>query len=159
MAEAATTKKALATRVWSVMFDVLIRTAPSRTKSLSRRGLTPNDSRALFSLDRHEGRPMRSLADAWECDPSNATWIVDHLETLGLAERRTVAHDRRVKPVFLTAKGHRARVALMKEFHQPPPELAALDRDDLETLSRILAKVSPNGRTASGRAPTRLKRR
>jgi DNA-binding MarR family transcriptional regulator len=102
-------RKALARRAWGVMFDFLTRTAPMRTRSLSKRGLTPNDSRALFSLELHEGRPMRSLADSWECDPSNATWIVDHLEALGLAERRTVAHDRRVKPVFLTAKGYKTK--------------------------------------------------
>jgi hypothetical protein len=28
---------------------------------------------------------MKSLADEWRCDASNATWIVDHLEKLGLA--------------------------------------------------------------------------
>jgi hypothetical protein len=56
------------------MFDLLIRSAPARTKSLARRGLTPNDARGLFSLDSGAGRSMRSLADEWECDPSNATW-------------------------------------------------------------------------------------
>jgi DNA-binding MarR family transcriptional regulator len=84
---------------------------------------------------------MRTLADAWECDPSNATWIVDRLEKLGLAERRAVPHDRRVKLVALTRKGKRTRSALMREFHRPPDELAALDVEDLETLERILSKL------------------
>jgi hypothetical protein len=53
------------------MFDFLMRSAPMRTRALADRGLTPNDSRALFSLDVDQGRSMRSLADAWECDPSN----------------------------------------------------------------------------------------
>jgi DNA-binding MarR family transcriptional regulator len=123
------------------MFDLLIRSAPARTRSLARRGLTPNDSRALFSLDPREGRSMRSLAEAWDCDPSNATWIVDHLEALGLAERRGVPHDRRVKLVVLTAKGQATRSALQQEFHQPPPEVATLDRADLEALERVLAKL------------------
>ena len=52
---------------------------------------------------------MRSLADEWQCDPSNATWIVDHLEELGLAQRQTVLHDRRVKLVVLTRKGQKIR--------------------------------------------------
>ena len=78
------------------MFDFLIRSAPHRTRSLAKRGLTPNDSRALFSLAADQGRSMRSLADAWQCDPSNATWIIDRLETLGLAERQAVASDRGV---------------------------------------------------------------
>lgn len=135
---------ALAGQVWSLMFDYLIRSAPHRTRSLARRGLTPNDSRALFSLAADEGRTMRSLADAWQCDPSNATWIVDRLETLGLAERRTVPNDRRVKLVVLTRKGQKTRAALLKEFHHPPPELAALDREDLEGLLRVLRKLPPS---------------
>ena len=56
---------ALARRVWQALFDLLIRSAPVRTASLARRGLTPNDSRALFSLDPRTGRSMRSLADEW----------------------------------------------------------------------------------------------
>jgi DNA-binding MarR family transcriptional regulator len=30
---------------------------------------------------------MRVLAQEWGCDPSNATWLVDRLEALGLARR------------------------------------------------------------------------
>jgi DNA-binding MarR family transcriptional regulator len=133
----------LARRVWRAMFDYLVKSAPRRTRALARRGLTPNDSRALFSLDAQQGRSMRSLADEWECDPSNATWIIDRLETLGLAERRGVANDRRVKLVALTPKGARTRSSLMKAFYQPPPELAALEREDLEALERALSKLAP----------------
>ena len=124
------------------MFDLLMRSAPERGRALAARGLTPNDARALFSLDTGEGRSMRSLADAWKCDPSNATWIVDRLETLGLAERKAVPHDRRVKLVVLTPKGLKTRTALLNEFHRPPAEFGALDVEDLEALERILAKLS-----------------
>lgn len=152
MPRPSTTKAALAGQAWSLMFDYLIRSAPERTSSLAKRGLTPNDSRALFGLARDEGRTMRSLADAWQCDPSNATWIVDRLETLGLAERRTVPHDRRVKLVVLTARGQRTRSALLEEFHRAPAELAALERDDLESLLRVMRKLMPGspGETPGG---------
>ena len=136
-------KAVLARHTWNLMFDFLIRTAPQRTASLGRRGLTPNDARALSSLDLHEGRPMRSLAEAWHCDASNLTWIVDRLETLGLASRKTVPNDRRVKLVVLTPKGQKTKAALMEEFHTPPPELLALDHADLEDLLRILEKLPP----------------
>jgi DNA-binding MarR family transcriptional regulator len=132
----------LAQRVWRAMFDYLVKSAPRRTRALARRGLTPNDSRALASLDVRQGRSMRSLADEWQCDPSNATWIIDRLEALGLAERRAVPDDRRVKLVALTAKGARTRSSMMQEFYDPPPELAALDREELEALERILAKLT-----------------
>jgi DNA-binding MarR family transcriptional regulator len=135
-------KLELARRVWRAMFDYLVASAPRRTRALARRGLTPNDSRALFSLDAQQGRSMRSLADEWHCDPSNATWIVDRLETLGLAERRAVANDRRVKLVALTPKGARARTSLMKEFYHPPPGLVALEGEELHVLERALSKLA-----------------
>ncbi len=124
-----------------MMFDFLMRTAPQRTGSLGRRGLTPNDARALSSLDSDVGRTMRSLADEWECDASNATWIVDRLERSGLAERRADPQDRRVKLVILTPKGVKMRAELMEEFHTPPNELLELSRNDLETLLRVLEKL------------------
>jgi DNA-binding MarR family transcriptional regulator len=137
---------ALARRVWRGLFELLIRSAPARTRSLARRGLTPNDSRALFSLDPRTGKSMRALADEWQCDPSNATWIVDHLEGLGLARRQPLLHDRRVKLVVLTRKGEKTRAALLEEFHHPPPEFDALERADLEALDRLLAKLSRGNR-------------
>jgi DNA-binding MarR family transcriptional regulator len=124
------------------MFDFLIDSAAQRTASLGRRGLTPNDSRALDSLDVGRGSPMRSLADAWQCDASNATWIVDRLEKLGLAERRTHAQDRRVKLVVLTAKGQKTKSELMEEFYTPPAGLLKLDRKTLDALQRALAKLT-----------------
>jgi DNA-binding MarR family transcriptional regulator len=136
------THEALARRVWQMLFDLLIRSAPVRTASLARRGLTPNDSRALFSIDPRTGRSMRSLADEWQCDPSNATFIVDRLEKLGLASRQPLLHDKRVKLVVLTRRGEKTRAELLQEFHQPPPEFDGLGRSDLEALERIVAKLT-----------------
>jgi DNA-binding MarR family transcriptional regulator len=136
------TTRTLARRVWQELFDLLVRSSPARTESLARRGLTPNDSRALFSIDPRTGRSMRSLADAWQCDPSNATWIVDRLEHLGMARRQAVLHDKRIKLVVLTRKGEKTRAALLEEFHQPPREFDALARADLEALDRVLAKLN-----------------
>src|SRR5229473_3117919 len=141
MAISSQTKAALARRIWQLMFEFLMRTAPDRGRSLGRRGLTPNDSRALASLNPQEGRTMRSLADEWECDASNATWIVDRLERFGLAERRTVAHDRRVKLVVLTPRGAKTKADLMEEFLAPPATLLDMDQSDLETVLHALAKI------------------
>ena len=131
----------LAREIWGRMFDFLMRTAPDRHRSLGRRGLTPNDARALSSLDREAGRTMRDLSEQWECDASNATWIVDRLERFGLAERREVPTDRRVRQVVLTARGERVRAELLEEFHTPPAELLQLSRKDLEALARALGKL------------------
>jgi DNA-binding MarR family transcriptional regulator len=139
--------------VWQALFDLLIRSAPVRTAGLARRGLTPNDSRALFSLDPRTGRSMRSLADEWQCDPSNATFIVDRLEELGFAVRQPLLHDKRVKLVVLTRAGEKTRADLLQEFHRPPAEFDGLDRGDLETLERIVTKLTaaPTSAVASRR--------
>lgn len=128
--------------IWGEMFDLLIRSAPRRTEGLSRRGLTPNDARALHSLHDSDGRSMRSLADEWGCDPSYATAVIGHLEELGLAERNPSPDDRRVTLVALTRRGKKLREDLLEEFHEPPPDFSKLDKADLEHLGRILKKLA-----------------
>jgi DNA-binding MarR family transcriptional regulator len=131
-------KAALAVETWKRMFDFFIRTGSQRVKVLARLGLTPNDSRALTALDVNDGRTMRSLADEWGCDASNATWIVDRLEKRGLAERRARPGDRRVKLVVLTPAGMKTRQRLLEGMYEPPPELLALPRASLEVLRTAL---------------------
>lgn len=148
-------KAALARDVWEKMFGFLMRTSPDRAQGLGRRGLTPNDARALGTLGPDEGKSMRSLAEAWGCDASNATWIVDRLERLGLAERRDVPHDRRVRLVVLTAKGRRIHEDLMDEFHTPPSELVEMERGDLEALQQALGKLPSQAAVRGRRTTTR----
>ena len=133
--------RALAADVWRRMFDFFLSTSGQRQRVLAELDLTPNDSRALHTLDRKEGRTMRSLADAWGCDASNATWIVDRLEQRGLAERRAKAGDRRVKLVVLTAAGVRTRTRLQKGMYEPPPELLAMSTAALEALGAATMKL------------------
>ena len=142
MARSPNSKAARGRRVWQLMFDLLMRSAPQRTQVLGRFGLTPNDSRALGSLDPHEGRTMRSLADEWQCDASNATWIVARLERAGLAERRSRPDDRRVKLVVLTPKGVKTKAEVLDAFHETPPELLELENADLVALERILKMLA-----------------
>jgi DNA-binding MarR family transcriptional regulator len=137
-------KGVLAERVWQLMFDYLMSTRPARDRSLESRALTPNDARALSNLSRKEGCPIGSLARAWACDPSNATFIIRRLEKAGLAERRTMPGDGRVKLVALTARGEKVRKELLAEFREPPPELLGLAFSDLESLAKILAQLRPS---------------
>jgi DNA-binding MarR family transcriptional regulator len=125
------------------MFDYLMATSPKRADALAQRGLTPNDARALWSLFENEGKPTGALAKAWDCDPSNATFIVDRLVRADLATRQESAKDRRVKLVTLTAKGAEVKRELMKEYLAPPPDLAALPEEDLNALVAILRKLQP----------------
>ena len=143
MAASTTGKDELARRAWALMFDFLVKTAPRRSDAMGRRALSPNDLRALSSLAGSDGRTMRSLADEWQCDASNATLIVDRLEADGFVERRPLPGDARFRVVQLTPKGRRTHAELLEEFHTPPAELLTLANADLESLRRILAKISP----------------
>ena len=109
--------------------------------------LTPNDSRALFSLDPRTGRSMQSLADEWQCDPSNATFIVDRLEELRLARRQPLLHDKRVKLVVLTLiPKKRARICSKSSISRRRNSTAWSPRP--EALERMLAKLAPDSSAA-----------
>src|SRR3954468_3189130 len=131
MARRTATKAALAEEVWRRIFDFIIGTAGHRNLILSQLELTPNDSRALTSLDQEPGRTLRSLAEKWRCDASTATWIVDRLQAKGLAERRPHPSDRRARLVVLTPVGAQTREQLLAGSYAPPPELLELSREEL----------------------------
>ena len=133
--------RALATQVWRQVFDLFVKTKGQREQMMQRLQLSPNDAKTLCLLDSAEAKPMRALAEACCTDASNATWVVDRLESLGLVERRAVPDDRRVKLVALTTRGAKTRSAIMQAMHEPPLEVLALDRNDLVTLGKILAKI------------------
>lgn len=141
MPRTSTAQANAAAAAWRRIFDYIVATAPERVAVLDRLGLTPAESRALHSLDPQAGRSMRSLADEWMCDPSNATWLVDRLEHQGLARRIAKDGDRRVKAVVLTTKGKRLRSALIASQYTPPRDLMALPQRDLEALSAAASKL------------------
>jgi DNA-binding MarR family transcriptional regulator len=140
----------VAAEAWRSIFDFIVLTTDHRISALARLGLTPNDSRALMTLDEHVGRTMRSLAAEWACDASTATWIVDRLEAKGLAERRSNPADRRVKLVVLTPSGSATRDEMVAATYTPPPELLALDDGQLRTLRDAVRSLP---RPPSSRGP------
>jgi DNA-binding MarR family transcriptional regulator len=134
-------KEHLASEAWRPLARFFFDTVRHRQRILGSEGLTPNDIRALMILDPSEGRTMSDLADAWGCDASNATFIIDRLEERALAERRTVATDRRVKLVVLTDRGATVRGRVLQRFFEPPPELLELSRADLEALREAATRL------------------
>ena len=147
-----TSKSALAREAWSDLFEFFIATRKERDPALAKFGLTPNDGKALWTLDLHTGKTMGALAAEWTCDASNATWIVDRLEKRGLAERRPSPTDRRVKMVVLTPEGAKTRDAVMAAFHEPPSLLLDLPRSDLEALHSIVRRLTTIAKGAAARA-------
>jgi MarR family transcriptional regulator, organic hydroperoxide resistance regulator len=134
-------KAAIAAEVWGTLLEVVMGQRSRFFGVLREFGLTPGDLRALSVLELEPPRPMGSLANAWDCDPSNVTWMVDRLEERGLVERRVNLTDRRVKTVALTALGARTKADLFARLHQPPDELLTLDRKTLQALNTSLANL------------------
>jgi DNA-binding MarR family transcriptional regulator len=134
-------KRDLAAAAWRPLAMFFFETARHRSEIFRTHGLTPTDAKALHALDEHEGKTMGALANEWFCDASNATWMVDRLEERGLAERRPMPNDRRVKLVVLTDRGTEVRRLLMDSLFEPPPELLTLDRADLQALRDAVAKL------------------
>jgi DNA-binding MarR family transcriptional regulator len=139
-------KAALAAEAWGPLIDFIVATGPRRSHVFGELGLTPNDGRALGSLDPAIGRSMRSLADEWGCDASTATWAIDRLVAKGLAERRAHDRDRRITLVTLTAAGDETGRRLRALVHVPPPELLELSEDDLVALREAAKKLPGLGR-------------
>ena len=103
--------------------------------------VSPPMLKAMLSLDPGVAQPMRALAEAWRCDASWVTGIVDGLEERGYVERRVLPTDRRVKVVELTALGEKAKAKALERLHEPPASIDALTKREQLTLRDILRKV------------------
>ncbi len=107
--------------------------------------LNPGAMNALLHLDAGEPRTMGSLAEAFKCDASHVTWLVDRLEEHGLAQRLSHPTDRRVRMVALTKKGERVRAQVEAKLFEAPDALRDLPADDLAKLCKLLHKIAPDG--------------
>jgi MarR family transcriptional regulator, organic hydroperoxide resistance regulator len=104
-------------------------------------GLTFTQAHALRLLEPDAPLPMRSLAELLVCDASNVTGVADRLEARGLVERRSDAHDRRVKVLAITPRGAELRERVLELITQPPPGILALPEADQQTLRDILRRA------------------
>jgi DNA-binding MarR family transcriptional regulator len=141
-------KEAIASEAWGALLDLSMSQRGRFFKILNEFALTAGDFRALFVLEPDVPRPMGALAQSWECDASNVTWMVDRLEERGLVERRAVPSDRRVKAIVLTPSGVKTKARLFERLHEPPLDFLALDRSTLEEIRDALAKLPPSLRAA-----------
>jgi DNA-binding MarR family transcriptional regulator len=126
--------------VWLLMNDLVLDNE-KRRKVSEALGMSFGRTRALRRIAR-KPMSMGELAAALAIDPANATAVVDELESLKLARRRPHPTDRRAKVVEATRKGKDMARRADEILGTPPPELSALDAEDLETLRRILETVT-----------------
>jgi DNA-binding MarR family transcriptional regulator len=137
----------LANDTWRRMTDLFLSRKGQVMEIAAAHGLNPGAMNALLFLEPGQPCSMGTLADAWKCDASNVTWLVDRLEEHGLAERRPHPTDRRVRTVALTRKGTKMRAQIQSKLFEAPASLRELSTTDLETLGRIMRKVAPEPHT------------
>ncbi len=109
-------------------------------------GLSPKQLVLIWRLPPGSTASMRAMGERLSCDASFMTGMVDRLEEDGLIERRPDPSDRRVTLIALTAAGAKLRGRALAALHEPPAEFGALDRDELDQLATLLAKVAGQDR-------------
>jgi DNA-binding MarR family transcriptional regulator len=131
---------AAAREVWVLMSDLVLDNQ-RRREVADAVGVSFGRMRAVRYLAR---RPMSmgELAGAMGIDPPNASVLVTELESLGLMRRRPHPTDGRAKLVELTRKGKAMARRANAIMATPPPALAELAPEDLDTLRQILERVS-----------------
>jgi DNA-binding MarR family transcriptional regulator len=129
--------------IWMLMSDLVLDNMRRREVSEAL-GMSFGRTRAIRRLAR-EPLSMGELAAALGIDPPNATVLVDDLEAQGLVRRRAHPTDRRAKVVEATRKGKTLARRADDILATPPAGLSALSGDDLDTLRRILERVSAPG--------------
>ena len=133
----------LAAEAWSLLLAYFMAHRDRTAGIAAELGLTLGEMKALLSLDPEGAKPMGALAEDWKCDASNVTWVVDRLEERGVAERRGLPEDRRIKTVAITPAGEKTRSELLKRLYEPTDEVLALPRADLLALIGALQKLVP----------------
>jgi len=101
-------------------------------------GLTAAQATALRELT--GPMTMGELAERMSCEPSNATYVVDKLENLGLLERRPHATDRRAKQLVRTPAGTELRGRLLELLAEESP-LSGLTHEEQGVLQELLHRA------------------
>jgi DNA-binding MarR family transcriptional regulator len=127
-----------AREVWLMMTDLVLENTRRREVS-DALGMSFGRTRAIRRLARAP-MSMSELAAALGIDPPNATAVVSELEAQGLVRRKPHPTDGRAKLVEATRKGKELARRADEILATPPPGLAALGAEDLETLRRLLSR-------------------
>ncbi len=122
------------------------RTATIFAQALEPLGLRPPHFGVLRLIDADPGLTQQELAQRSLIDPSSMVAVVDELEELGYAERRTHPADRRKHAIHLTGDGkrmlERAQTVAVETTKEILAPLTADEVDELRLLLRKLAGVA-----------------
>ena len=117
-------------------------------------GLHPRHFGVMTLVAANPGLSQQQLHTMTAIDTSSMVALIDELEALGLAERRLLPDDRRVRSIFLTTEGERMLERLRKlAAEQVSSFFAPLDRQERRELYRLLRKLAATslaGQAANG---------
>ncbi len=108
-------------------------------------GQAPRYFGLLSLIEANPGLPQGKLAEAIHLVRSSLVPIVDKLEIEGIVERRSSKGDRRLKAVWLTAKGKKVLSRLRPHVAAHEQRLTAgMSKEDKVALLRLLQRVDVN---------------
>lgn len=108
-------------------------------------GLTRSQWWILAHLSRHDGMIQSDLANVLDLGKAALGGLLDRLETSSFIERRADDHDRRVKRIYLTAKGSKMIEEMRARSHEMSERmLKGLDVKARHALADYLALVKAN---------------
>ncbi len=108
-------------------------------------GATRSQWWVLAYLSRHDGMIQSDLANVLDLGKAALGGLIDRLESAGFIERRPDGTDRRVKRVYLSAKGaHIVKEMRIRSHDASERILKGLDRTERLALAEMLTKVKEN---------------
>ena len=108
-------------------------------------GVTRSQWWVLAYLSRHDGMIQSDLANVLDLGKAALGGLIDRLELSRFIERRPDSLDRRVRHVYLSAKGNQMVKEMQIRSHEMSERiLDGLDRDMRHTLADMLLLVKEN---------------
>lgn len=98
-------------------------------------------SQVIALRELSDAMTLKGLAARMCCEPSNASFVIDRMETQGLVERHPDPTDRRAKQLVLTQAGQTCRAHVLEGLANESP-LDALTTDERSTLRSILTTAT-----------------
>ncbi|MEW2400881.1 MarR family transcriptional regulator [Streptomyces sp. NPDC046862] len=107
---------------------------------MARLGLTTGQASALRELT--GPMTLSELAGRMSCESSNATVVIDKLESRQLIERRPHPSDRRAKQLTLTPEGAERRERLLALLREKPLPVGLTQQEQGELQELLQRAVS-----------------
>jgi DNA-binding MarR family transcriptional regulator len=110
---------------------------------LAKHGLTfaRYEALVLLHFSRRGSLPLGKIGERLQVHRTSVTNLVDGLEKADLVRRRPHDTDRRATLAEITERGREVAIAATEELNAAGFCLDALPRDDLEAVTRVLAKL------------------